>query len=165
MVSLFLGAEKILKFHCSASKIGWSKHPRGFVKLVEGHQIYNFPNWHSWQFSSNIWRKTGSNRATLKCFGARTSTPRDVATRRAASAFAAIHTHTHAEIAQPPPVWRRRRGHCAPKPGETLPPPRSVPRGCHAHVDARTRAPPLAGAPPHVATASRPCRDPCDYWS
>jgi hypothetical protein len=40
--SLFLGAEKILKFHRSACKIGWSKHPRAFVEVVEGSVTSKF---------------------------------------------------------------------------------------------------------------------------
>jgi hypothetical protein len=42
LVSLFTRAEKILKFHSSSCKIGGSKPPRAFVKLVEGSVVTKF---------------------------------------------------------------------------------------------------------------------------
>jgi hypothetical protein len=45
------------------AKIRWEKHPRAFVKVVEGSEIYNFPIHYFVHFYSNFWRNSFSNRA------------------------------------------------------------------------------------------------------
>jgi hypothetical protein len=100
-------------------------------------------------------RKFESNRVTLNCWNperARRATLHRAAPRRP-------HRRTACAHAEAPENHRSevvRHGHCAPKGGDARQPPRSVPHGLRALTGARTRAPPLAGAPPHVATASAP---------
>jgi hypothetical protein len=55
---------------CSC-KIRWEKHPRAFVKVVEGSEIYNFPIHHLVHFYFKIGRKPQANRGTLTSSGAR----------------------------------------------------------------------------------------------
>jgi hypothetical protein len=51
------------KFGSSLCKIRWEKHPRAFVKLIEGSEIYNFPIQHLVHFSCKFWSILLSNRA------------------------------------------------------------------------------------------------------
>jgi hypothetical protein len=44
----------------------WRKHPRAFVKVVEGSEIYNFPIDHIVHFSSKFWSYARPNRGTVK---------------------------------------------------------------------------------------------------
>jgi hypothetical protein len=64
LVSLFTGAEKILKFHCSSCKIGGSKPPRVFVKLVEGSVVSKFGIQIFVHFCYKFWRNFESNKVT-----------------------------------------------------------------------------------------------------
>jgi hypothetical protein len=64
LVSLFTRAEKILKFHCSSCKIGGSKPPRAFVKLVEGSVVSKFGIQIFVHFRYKFWRNFESNRVT-----------------------------------------------------------------------------------------------------
>jgi hypothetical protein len=57
---LFTKIEWHSKFGRNLCKICWEKHPRAFVKVVEGSEIYNFPIHHFVQFYSNFGRKSGS---------------------------------------------------------------------------------------------------------
>jgi hypothetical protein len=53
-------------------KIRREKHPRAFVKVVEGSEIYNFPIHHFVHFYSKFGRKSRSNRGTVKQIAAGT---------------------------------------------------------------------------------------------
>jgi hypothetical protein len=48
------------------------KHPRAFVVVVEGSEIYNFPIHHLLHFYSKFGRKSWSNRGTIKQITAET---------------------------------------------------------------------------------------------
>jgi hypothetical protein len=59
-------------------KIRGEKHPKAFVKVVEGSEISNFGIHCSVHFSTNFWSKSQSNQPAPQ----RVSLERDVATRR-----------------------------------------------------------------------------------
>jgi hypothetical protein len=48
---LFTETKRHSKFGCNLCKNCREKHPRAFVKVVEGSEIYNFPIHHSMHFS------------------------------------------------------------------------------------------------------------------
>jgi hypothetical protein len=60
------------KFGSVLRKIRWEKHPRAFVIVVEGSEIYNFPIHHFVHFYSKFGRKSRSIRGTVKQIAART---------------------------------------------------------------------------------------------
>jgi hypothetical protein len=62
-------------------KIRWEKHPRAFVKVVGGSEIYNCPIHHFVHLYSSFWRFLRSNRSTVKRFWADCTLRRDVARR------------------------------------------------------------------------------------
>jgi hypothetical protein len=73
-------------------KIRGEKHPRAFVKVVEGSEIYNFSNHHLVHFYSNIWsfRRSNSGAVSQGRVSRRHAAPRrDVARRARARACAA----------------------------------------------------------------------------
>jgi hypothetical protein len=72
---LFAEAWRHSKFGSRLCKIRWEKHPRSFVKVVEGSEIYNFSIHHFVHFYSNFWRNSPSNRASQNGLASR----RDVA--------------------------------------------------------------------------------------
>jgi hypothetical protein len=53
---LFTETWRHSKFGCNLCKIRWEKHPRAFVKYLEGSEIYNFPIHHLVHFSCKISR-------------------------------------------------------------------------------------------------------------
>jgi hypothetical protein len=61
---LFTETEWHSKFGSNLGKIHWEKHPRAFVKVVEGSEIYNFPIHHFVHFYSKFWSILLSNRAS-----------------------------------------------------------------------------------------------------
>jgi hypothetical protein len=61
---LFTETWRHSKFGGSLCKICWEKHPRAFVKVVEGSEICNFPIHHFVHFYSNFWSIFRSNRAS-----------------------------------------------------------------------------------------------------
>jgi hypothetical protein len=61
---LFTETWRHSKFGCNLCKIRWEKHPRAFIKVVEGSEIYNFPIRHFVHFYSNFWSFLCSNSAS-----------------------------------------------------------------------------------------------------
>jgi hypothetical protein len=76
---LFTKTEWHSKFGRNLSKICWEKHPRAFVRVVEGSEICNFPIHHFVHFYSNFWIFLHSNRGSVKQFRANCAphTPQD----------------------------------------------------------------------------------------
>jgi hypothetical protein len=75
---LFIKTWRHSKFVSNLCKIHGEKHPRAFVKVVEGNEIYNFPIHHSVHFSSSFGRETQSKSPeSTHCAG------HDAASRRA----------------------------------------------------------------------------------
>jgi hypothetical protein len=60
---LFTGMWWHSKFACKLCKICREKHPRAFVDVVEGSEIYNFPIHQFVHFYSNFWSSSISNTA------------------------------------------------------------------------------------------------------
>jgi hypothetical protein len=58
------------KFGSNLCKIHWEKYPKGFVKVVEGSEIYKFTIHHFVHFYSKFWNFTRSNSGTVKRFWA-----------------------------------------------------------------------------------------------
>jgi hypothetical protein len=86
-------------------KICGEKHPRAFVKVVEGSGIYNFLIHHFVHFNSNFWRFLRLNSGTVNLCRAGDSAPRRAATSRAtrprartAPASASGPTEMHPEV-------------------------------------------------------------------
>jgi hypothetical protein len=62
---LFTETWRHSKFGCNLGKIRGEKHPRAFVKVVEGSEIYNIPIHHVVHFYSNFWSLKRSNRVAM----------------------------------------------------------------------------------------------------
>jgi hypothetical protein len=62
---LFTKTGRHSKFGCDLCTIRGEKHPRAFVKFVEGSGIYNFPVHHCVHFYSNFWSFRCSNRGAV----------------------------------------------------------------------------------------------------
>jgi hypothetical protein len=60
---MFTGMWWHSKFGCNLCKICWEKHPRAFVKVVEGSEIYNFLIHHFVHFYSIFWWNSFANSA------------------------------------------------------------------------------------------------------
>jgi hypothetical protein len=75
---LFTNTWRHSKFSFILCTIRGEKHPRAFVKVVEGSEIYNFPIHHFVHFYSNFWSFKCSNRGavTQGRAGRRHATPR-----------------------------------------------------------------------------------------
>jgi hypothetical protein len=89
-------------------KIRGEKHPRAFVKVVEGSEIYNFPIHHLMHFYSNFWSFRRSNRGAVSQGRAgrhRTAPRRNVAHRACAAPTSA---------SEPPRAFPRP--HASPRP-------------------------------------------------
>jgi hypothetical protein len=122
-------------------KIHGEKHPRAFVKVVEGSEISNFGIHCSVHFSTNFWSKSQSNQSAPQ----HVVLDRDVASRRAPARAAAR---------QGRPPWRSSPR--AASRGLPFPRPRAH-RGCSNFVPAltttplyppvRCHPPPCVGAP------------------
>jgi hypothetical protein len=75
---LFTGIGRHSMLASRFCKIRGEKHPRAFVKVVEGSEISNFGIHCSVHFSSNFWSKSQSNQPAPQ----RIALERDVAPRR-----------------------------------------------------------------------------------
>jgi hypothetical protein len=62
---LFTKTWRHSKIGCILCTIRGEKHPRDFVKVVEGSEIYNFPIHHFVHFYSNFWSFKHSNRGAV----------------------------------------------------------------------------------------------------
>jgi hypothetical protein len=125
------------KFGSRLCKIHWEKHPRAFLKVVEGSEIYNFPIHHFVHFYSIFWRSSRSNRGIVKHFRA------DRAPRRA--------RHSHATHHPRPRLPQAAR---APRCLEL----RAAPRAVSPYTPRRTTGPP-AVSPRTSTEAAVPRRD------
>jgi hypothetical protein len=65
---LFIGAQTSAKLACPFYKIGREKHPRAFLEVVGGNEMYNFGTHCLEHFSCKILRNQQSNKVTLKWF-------------------------------------------------------------------------------------------------
>jgi hypothetical protein len=61
---LFIGARKNQNLAWRSFSNHWEKHRMAFVKVVEGHLIYNFAIYPTMHFYSNFWRTGQSNRVS-----------------------------------------------------------------------------------------------------
>jgi hypothetical protein len=67
--SLFIGAQKTMMLAFHLWNNDWEKHPRAFLEVVEGYEMYSFGIHCLEHFSSKIWRESLLNRVTPNGFG------------------------------------------------------------------------------------------------
>jgi hypothetical protein len=108
------------KFGSILCKIRWEKHPRAFVKVVEGSEIYNFPIHHLVHFYSKFWSFKRSNRGIVARFQA---SWRRAATSRAGRAHARSPARPRCASSRLPPS--ASRGRPVPLDAVKFPPPRA----------------------------------------
>jgi hypothetical protein len=61
---LFTETEWHSKFGSNLCKIRGEKHPKAFVRVVEGSEVYKFPIHHFVHFYLKFWKISCSNRGT-----------------------------------------------------------------------------------------------------
>jgi hypothetical protein len=123
----------------SLCKIGWAKHHRAFVEVVEGPEISNFAYYSSVHFSSKFGRKAWSKWPKPNWTRPRNAPPRSRSPKRTA-------THRRRRTRMPRQARDHRSMHCTPR---DVPP-------CHAKLPHAPVGPHLllpAGPPP-----TRACR-------
>jgi hypothetical protein len=138
---LFTDTWQHSKFGSGLCKIRWEKHPRAFVKVVEGSEIYNFPIHHLEHFSCNFWSFSMSNSA---CWINSVTMPRRRAGQSAERARAPRHVAS---------LYRRTQAEADPRLSVHASRPREVLSG---HVP-RPKSPPARTPVTSGPSAPFPC--------